>query len=534
MPLRKLTPDLARAWRDAGAWTDEPLYRVVDRHAERRPDHPAVADQHRSRTYGELVIDADKLARWLLDQGLSPGAVVAVQAPSCALLPIAHVACDRADLTFLPLPHTFRERELRHLLGLSDAEVVFAANDEGLAVARAMRAEGRGPRIAGTLDLPGGDAVLEELLGGATVEPVAQPTDPDAPRHAMISSGTTALSRVSLWSDNNLWFFLAQFRDAVEMSGDDVCVGLAPANGGSTGYVFPVLAPLYAGASSVLLEKWNPSEGLALLAGARATIATAIPTQIVQMLAEPSLHEHRFNLRVFNNAGAALAPEVAKEVESVLGCTIQSVYGASDGGVPVMTRTTDAPDQRYTTVGRLLPHTDFRLVDAELTDVAEGQPGEILFRNPTKTYGYLGDDERTDAVFVDDGYYRSGDLGVLVDGYLRIVGRVKDMIIRGGRNISPGEIEDLLVSHPGVAEVAVVGIPDPVYGERACACIVPRPGSAPALADVTDHLLGSGLEKFKLPELVELFDALPRNVGEKLAKPQLRDAVITRLAERSA
>ena len=252
------------------------------------------------------------------------------------------------------------------------------------------------------------------------------------------------------------------------------------------------------------------------------------------MLAEPSLHEHRFNLRVFNNAGAALAPEVAKEVESVLGCTIQSVYGASDGGVPVMTRTTDAPDQRYTTVGRLLPHTDFRLVDVDLPTSPEGQPGEILFRNPTKTYGYLGDDERTDAVFVDDGYYRSGDLGVLVDGYLRIVGRVKDMIIRGGRNISPGEIEDLLVSHPGVGEVAVVGIPDPVYGERACACIVPRPGSAPTLADVTDHLLGSGLEKFKLPELVELFDALPRNVGEKLAKPQLREAVITRLAERSA
>ena len=161
--------------------------------------------------------------------------------------------------------------------------------------------------------------------------------------------------------------------------------------------------------------------------------------------------------------------------------------------------------------------------------MAPGQSGEILWRSPSKDLGYVNEPDMTDAAFIDDGWYRSGDLGQLDDeGYLHIVGRAKDLIIRGGQNISPAEIESLLFKHPKIAEVSVIGVPDPVYGERTCACVVPRPGVDVTLADLTEFLEGLGVATFKLPERIELFDDLPRSAGGKITKVELRDSVATR------
>ena len=153
----------------------------------------------------------------------------------------------------------------------------------------------------------------------------------------------------------------------------------------------------------------------------------------------------------------------------------------------------------------------------------------MLWRNPTKTFGYLNDAERTDAMFWDDGFYRSGDLGVVdEDGYLRIVGRAKDVIIRGGQNLSPREIEEAIATEPNVSEVAVVGIPDPVYGERACACVVLRAGGSLSLDGLSQFLAAQDLVKYKWPERLELFTELPKSAGAKVSKVELRAAVLSR------
>ena len=154
----------------------------------------------------------------------------------------------------------------------------------------------------------------------------------------------------------------------------------------------------------------------------------------------------------------------------------------------------------------------------------------MLWRNPTKSFGYLNDPERTDAMYWDDGYYRSGDLGVVdEEGYLRIVGRAKDVIIRGGQNISPREVEEHIAAEPSVAEVALVGIPDPVYGERACACVVLRPGASLDLDGLVGFLTGREVATHKLPERLELFDELPKSAGAKVSKVELRALVVARL-----
>jgi acyl-CoA synthetase (AMP-forming)/AMP-acid ligase II len=534
VPLRALTSELIDAWVAAGAWQRRRLVDVVLEHATARPDHLAVIDGDVRLTYGEVATQARALAEWMVELGLRPGEVFATQAPSGWPVPVFHLACGLADLVFLPLSDHWRRTEVEHLVGLARARVLAvpgAAEHDFLAMAREIQAAVPSIDLVATIE-GGGDADLPEVLRRRPSGRRLPAGDPNAGRLAMITSGSTALPRISLWSDNNLWFFLSQYRDAIGLRPSDVALQIAPANTGSTGYVFPVLTPLLNGATTVMLRRWSAAAALELLERERATLATAIPTQLVKMLRDRG--RRSLQLRVFTNSGAALSPDAAAEAEASFDCIVQAVYGASDGGVPVMTRTTDAVDKRRTTVGRPLPLTDLRLLDSELKDVADGEAGEAVWRNPTKSHGYLNDPARTEEMFWGDGYYRSGDIGVVdADGYLRIVGRSKDVIIRGGQNISPRELEELVAQHPDVLEVAVIGVPDAVYGERVAACIVPQPGRRVDVADLAQFLAVRQVARHKQPEVVELFAELPRNAGGKLAKLDLEAEVGRRVAARA-
>ena len=189
----------------------------------------------------------------------------------------------------------------------------------------------------------------------------------------------------------------------------------------------------------------------------------------------------------------------------------------------------DPRPKRLTTVGRVIAHSELRLVDANMNDVPVGEPGEILWRGATKSFGYLNEPERTTAAFWGDGWYRSGDIGSMDgDGYLSVVGRVKDLIIRGGQNISPKEIEEFIVAQPEVADVSVIGVPDAVLGEQVCACVVLTAGISVTLPELTDRMREAGMATFKLPERLEIFDDLPKSAGGKVTKVELRAVVAER------
>jgi non-ribosomal peptide synthetase component E (peptide arylation enzyme) len=535
MALPSLTQELITAYTAAGVWQDRPLYAVVDEHAERSPDTLAMADQHEEQSYAELVRRSSNLAAWLLEQGVRPGATLAVQCGNRTALAVTHLACDRADVVFLPLSNSWRLSELTHLLSIAEPDIVIVGPPEKgfdyFAAVTQLRATVPGLRLIGGMD--GVPAEFDYDAVCHTDRPVVlPPRDPNAPRYVMVTSGTTGAPHMSLWSDNNLWYFLSRYIYCVQLRAGDVAVGLAPASTGATGYVFPVLSPLLCGASGILLEHWAPTAALDLMESARATHATAIPTQVLKLLADPSVTNRDFSsLRTFTNSGAAMPPDGARELERVFGCIQHVVYGATDGGTPTMLCFDDPPDKRHTTVGKVYRHNEVRLVDATTSDVAAGEPGEILWRGPTKSYGYLNEPERSEAAWYGDGWYRSGDLGAIdEDGYLSIVGRVKDLIIRGGQNISPREIEDLVIALPEVADVAVVGVPDPVFGERVCACVVLQQGASLTDEQLVERLRQAEVATFKLPEFLEIFDDFPKSTGGKVSKAELR----RKLADRAS
>jgi acyl-CoA synthetase (AMP-forming)/AMP-acid ligase II len=455
-----------------------------------------------------------------------------VQSGNRVELAVGHLACGLAAATFVPLSDAWRESELRHILAVSDAVVAIVPESrpdhDFLAALDGLRASLPGLRLVACAD-GRGDFDLRAVLAGAAGD-MGVPGDPDLPRYVMVSSGTTSVPKLSLWTDNNLFAFGEVWARSVALSFKDRVVGLAPAGTGAIGYVYGVLFPLLSGATCVLLERWDPAAALSLMAREHASVVAAVPTQLVKLLSERGLAGIDLPaLRVVTNAGAPMPPEVAARLERLWDCRIQTVYGATDGGVPLMTDIADPAQARRHTVGRLLPLSEVRLVDRDLRDVELGQPGEILWRGPTKTFGYLNDPARTAEMFTEDGYYRSGDLAQADgDGYFRIVGRVKDMIIRGGQNISPREVEEAVLGHPAVSEVVAVGLPDPVYGERVCVAVTLRDGQALELAELNTHLRTRRMASFKLPERLEIFDELPKTVTGKVSKDAVRERVLGR------
>jgi len=531
--------DTREGFRERGLWGDQTLAELFDGHAEARPDKLAVADEVVRWSYAELRDLSLRIATVLVDLGVEPGDPVAAQLPSCGLLPAVHLAANRIGAILVPLSSTWRSAEVGSLLGAVKPPVLLVPGSRDPFDFQEMVEQIRPqvPSLRHVLTVRGdkGPSSLESRAAEAVPLSAQQARsrrpDPDGPTLAMCSSGTTGMPKASVYGGNDLVaLLLHHFRVALELTGEDVAAGLAPANTGATGYAFPVLAPLLAGASSVMLEHWSPEAALDLIVKERCTYATAIPTQMVMMLELPLEQADLSVFTRFNNAGAPLAPATAEEIETRMGCRVQSIYGATDGGVPVMSDVAQSDHARRTTVGRLRDGLQFKLAGADGQPVPQGTAGEACWRGPNKSYGYLNQPEYDALVWDAEGWFHSGDLGEFdEEGNLRIVGRTKDMILRGGTNIFPREVEELLIRHPAVARVSVVGVPDKRLGEKACAVVVAAAGQAPTLADLTEFLLGQGIAKVKLPEYLILTDHLPMNAGGKIDKGGIGQLAVERL-----
>jgi non-ribosomal peptide synthetase component E (peptide arylation enzyme) len=529
-------PGEAERYRELGLWGDLTLAEVIDAQAARHPERLAVADDRAQWSYAEFVDRADRLARILLDLGVREGDAVVTQLPNCALLPLAHLAALRIGAIWVPMSTAWRAAELGSMLDASEAAVVLAVpRDKEFdlrATHRAVFADR--PRSCTALYFRGEDdptlpaeLAADPLLSSTaplTPEEVARyRPDPDGPALAMVSSGTTGLPKAGLWGGNDLVaLLLHHLHDRLGLGDDEVAAAIAPANLGSTGYVYAVLASLLHGGTCHFLERWSAQAALDLLVRERCTWATAIAPQMRMMLDLPLESADLSAFTRFNNGGAPLSGAVAQEVERRMDCVVQTSYGTSDGGCPSLTSIDDPDDARWTSVGRILDGMEVELRDPLGEPVGPGEVGEICWRGVNKSFGYLNQPEYEAAVWDDRGWARSGDLGTIdADGYLRIVGRAKEMILRGGANIFPSEIEAALVAHPQVRSVAVVAVPDERLGERACAVVVPI-GAAPTLPELVDHLGQRGMARFKHPEFLLVVDELPINAGGKVDRIAVR------------
>ena len=542
MELPLTSPEKARQYRAAGLWQDVTLSERFLAQADRFADKLAIIVDGRRATYRQLQQDVLSVANGLLAEGLEPGDVIAGQLPNSYEIPVLHLACNMVGMLYMPLHDSWRTLEVGHLLAQAKVKVVISRHlyrdFDYVQMIRDLRPDLPDLKTHFVIGESAGDGIKPfEMLVAAeplgTKQIASLRPDPDYPAALMLSGGTTAISKISRYSSNDLQAMLNAARDGARFVETDVAAALAPAGTGATGYVYPVLMPLLNGGTSVMLPHWsNPEDAADLMVKENCTYATAIPAQLIKLLptfrSRPRDDFH--SLRVITNAGAPLPYDAAREVEELTGAVIQSIYGATDAGTPTLTTADDPREKRLGTVGRIVAGCECEIRDSDGNALPAGTVGEVTWRGADKSWGYLGADDQTRSVFTQDHFYKSGDLGQFdEDGYLKIVGRIKDMILRGGRNVSPLVIEEALIKHVDVQDVAVAAMPDPVLGERACAFVIARPGAGLELAGLLEFLRGEGLATWQLPERLEIMQEFPRSAGGKTLKRELTALVTEKL-----
>ena len=457
--------------------------------AAARGDALAVHDDGEELSFDALLRATLSLAADLRERGIEPGDVVAVALPNVWRYVALEIAVPAIGATLLPMPISLGRLETEDAIERSGAKLVIGA-DDGL-----------------DADSDPGDLELAE-------------PDPDRVVQIALTSGTTGRSKLAGLTARLKQLTFEGFTSRLQLGPDDRMLPLSPITQGAGEMC---LYALRTGAALVMSHhaKFDAERSLQLAERTRTTVIGGVPTMVARMLHSDALGDTDLSsLRATVSAGAPLPESVAREWEARTGAPTCSFYGAMDVGQLAVPSPDDPAEQRWTTVGRPHDTAEILICDPLGAAVEPGEEGEICMRGPLVQPKYWNDDETP---YSDDGWAHFGDLGRLdEDGYLHVTGRVKDTIIRGGSNINPFEVEDLLRGSAAVQDVCVVGRPDEDLGERAVAFVVPAPGSEPTLEDLTAHLEHEGLTRYKWPETLHLLDALPHGATGKVDRQALR------------
>lgn len=517
----------------AGFWREEGLFDLVETHALARGEKVFATDGTTSLTYAELRDRGARLAAGLAGLGIVKGDRVAVQLPNWTEFLLIAVALGRLGAVLVPIMPIYRADEVGYVVRHSGAKVAITCEEFKAFRYLDMFAGLREtcPGLEQLVVVRGAGAVrLEDLIADAVGEPGERPAADD-PFLVVYTSGTTARPKGCLHTFNTVRASAAAIAQSIDYSADDVQFGPSPVTH-STGLLTSLVLPLLTGASSHLMETWEPNEGLQRIAKHGCSVAvTATPfLQMLMNAYDPDRHDAN-SLRVWVCAGSPIPGSIVhRAAEYFADCRVLSLYGRSENFLTTMCTLDDAPERSATSDGSAIAGAAVKIVDEHGTEVPRGAEGDIAYHGASHMLEYYRDPEQTDALFTPDGFSRSGDLGVMdADGYVRVTGRLKDIIIRGGLNISARELEDLLSEHPSVASVAVVAMPDERLGERACAYVVPAEGVRPVLEDLTGYLRARNVATPKLPERLELLDELPMTATGKVRKHVLRDDIARKL-----
>jgi cyclohexanecarboxylate-CoA ligase len=488
-------------------------------------------------TLGALVSDAARVAGGLQARGIGPGHVVAVQLPGSYEGAVAQAAVSMCGAVLLPVVMIYGPREMGFLLRQSSATAVFAP--------RAYRGREHASVVLGGLpDLPAlkfavvvGDdappygAVSYADLAGRLAAPYRRPApDPDDRAMLVYTSGTTADPKGVQHSHRSL---LAEATSRViRDSGPQARqLGLFPP--GHIAGLLSLLRLLLQAIPTITMETWDPAVAARLIDRYHVTASVGAPVQLSGLLdLQASGMASLATLREFMTGAAAVPPNLIRRADAA-GITAYRTYGSSEHPTVSTGTVADSLEKRATTDGMLITGNEIRIIDSAGRDVPAGREGEIASRGPELFIGYT--DPALDAqAFLPGGWYRTGDVGRLdADGYLTITDRLKDIIIRGGENISSAEVEDLLITHPAVAEVAVIPAPDPAIGERVCAVVVPVPGLSFGIDEARAHFAAAGVARQKTPEVIVVVEELPRTPSGKVRKEVLRAQLAARPARQS-
>ena len=515
--------EFADAYRRAGYWEGRPLGELLRDAATRWPNRPALLHETGSISYEELDAEADRYAHGLLALGIRPGDRVVVQLPNVREFVLVLFGLLRAGaIPIMTLP-AHREAEITHFAQLSNAVGYIAAGESHdfsyRRLAEKLRAAVPTLRHILFLDDTGPLVPVNSMATEGPALPKVAASDIAV---MLVSGGTTGLPKLIARTHDDYTYNAKASAEVCGLGPDDVYLAALP-----VAHNFPlgcpgILGTFVTGGAVSLVTDPSPETAFAAIERHRVTVTALVPTLAQLWCAAVEWETADISsLRLLQVGGARLAEANAREVGPALGANLQQVFGMAEGLLN-FTRSDDSDDIICTTQGRPLSSADeIRVVDAHDVEVAPGEEGELLTRGPYTIRGYYRAAEHNERVFTEDGYFRTGDLvRKLPSGHFIVCGRVKDVINRAGESIPCGEIEEHLVAHPEVRQAAVIGLPDPVLGEKVCAVLVVR-GDGPALPEIRAFLGDRGLAPFKLPDVLRCVDALPVTSVGKIDKKAL-------------
>jgi acyl-CoA synthetase len=517
--------DTRRAYETAGYWGTETLSNVIRGRATACGGDVAISTEHASATWADYDRRADEVARALLEAGIEPGQRVGVWLPDGLDVHAAMVATERIGAVAVGIGPKAGAREVEYLLTSTRARALLTRPQSGTPLP---------PGIASIeLGIEAGDIRVAGRRAARQTGLTDQPGDELAlgPNDLFLinsTSGTTGLpKRVTQFQ--NRWFYFHQLvNKAIDLDERDVMMSLISAPFGF-GLWTAHFTPALAGVPVVLLERFSVDRALELIARERVTIMCCVSTQFIMMLSSPKLGTTDLSsLRAIFTGGEAVPFHRASEFEAATGASVLQFYGSNETGVYSYTSIKDSREDRLRSCGHVVEEMIPRLYDGPHDITSTGGPGRPACRGPATCAGYHDDPEGNAHLYTPDGWMLMEDIATIDDrGYVRLAGRSGDFIIRGGKNISAVASEDAVGTHPSVALVAVVPVPDDIYGERVGAFVVLKEGCQLTLDELSAHLITSGFSRDLVPERLLITDDLPRGAGGKIAKGVLRREAVS-------
>lgn len=535
----------ARRYREAGLWEGLTVAEMVARSARRHPGKVALVYGERRITYEELVTESRRLALGLRELGLQPLDRAVMQLPNLPEFVTTYLALNWIGVIPVMALRAHRNAEVRHFIRASGAKAYFIADKIGdfdyRPMAHEMAAEFPFLRHV----VVAGQAADGQTALASHLAPAADPQAldaalacalPDAQEVStlLLSGGTTSLSKLIPRTHNDYVLNARLCAQAGGFDGETVFMAVLPLahnyNLASPG----MLGTFYAGGTLVIATGTDTADIFRTVERERVTVIAAVVPLISNWL--NSNLPGRFDLsslRVVQNGGARLAPELRARVRQELGCTPQEDYGTAEGLIN-MVRLDDRDELLLESSGRPVCEFDeIKVLDDAGNEVPDGEPGELVVRGPYTINGYYNAPEKNAEAFTADGFYRMGDIVRKRGRYVYTEGRRKDLINRGGEKISCDEVENLIFGLPQVKQVSLVAMPDPVFGEKACACVVLQPGTQLDFDQLIAHLRAQHIASFKLPERLEVMPAFPVSPVGKILKRELREMIASKIeAER--
>lgn len=528
--LRPSPSKLSRYY-EAGHWRRDSIPGLFSARVSENPSKLAVKDAQGNRvTYGHLENLVDRFAGFLKRRGIGRGDVVTMHLPNWWHTAVVMLSTYKLGAVVHPAPSAYGWHDLAYAIRKCGSKVVviagrFRKTDYTENLDRIWRVEGLRPELVviGNGNVNRGTS-FDEAVSGAPLIDLCE-LEVDDPSTVLFTSGTESRPKGAVHTQNTILYGERVFKEALHLTKDDVCFMASPVTH-TTGYMHGLVLGLTSGSTVTLLDAFAGEAAVNIMAGDGVTWtmgATPFLVDTINVLEEKGIRLPSF--RFFLCAGAPI-PEVIVRRAQGLGIRVLPIYGSTESPPHTMTLPESPLEASWLTDGQGLPGIETKVVDPSGRELPVGQIGEQLSRGPNTFIGYLGEPDFTRKSLDEEGWYHSGDLALMhADGSLKIVGRIKDMIIRGGHNISAREVEDLLIAHPAVHEVAVIGVPHPRLGEMTVAVIVPKGDTPPTLDDLLRFLIAKGTSKYKLPEQLYVWDALPRTPSGKVQKFIIKEKI---------